>query len=397
MLENKKFKRIFLIVMDSLGIGCDEESKNFNDVGANTLSHIIDSVESMNIPTLYDLGLTNLITNDKFKYNDNNKAYCMRVHENSNAKSTMEGHFEMMGVLTKIPFVVFTETGFPKELIDELEKRTGHKVIGNKSASGTEIIKELGEQEMKENCMIVYTSADSVLQICGNEKTFGLDELYRCCEIAREITMKNEWKVGRVIARPYIGDNKDNFTRTPNRRDYAIKPPIPTAMNILKDNNFDVIGIGKINDIFSGEGITKTFHSDSSVHGMEQTINELKDDFNGLCFVNLVDFDSKWGHRRNPVGYAKEIEMFDEKLKTFLEKMNDDDLVMITADHGNDPTFRGTDHTREYVPLIIYSKNFEKPKMLKDQESFAVMGNMILENFGLKPNSQMIQNKLEEV
>ena len=396
MIENKKFKRIFLIVIDSLGIGYDTEAKNFNDEGANTLSHIIDSVDNINIPNLYSLGLTNLIKNKKFTYNENQKAYSMRLHELSNAKSTMEGHFEMMGVLTEIPFLTFTEHGFPKELINEIEEKTGHKVIGNKAASGTEIIKELGETEINEHKMIVYTSADSVLQVCGHEESFDLKELYRCCEIIREITMKPEWRVGRVIARPYVGKDKNDFVRTSNRRDYAIKPPIDTALNILDKNNLDVIGVGKIHDIFSGEGINKSLHSDSSIHGMEQTIDILKnEDFKGLCFVNLVDFDAKWGHRRNPVGYAKEIENFDEKLKIFIDNMKKDDLLMITADHGNDPTFRGTDHTREYVPLIIYANDFTSPKNLIDQESFAIIGNMILENFDLTPNNDMIKNKIE--
>ena len=395
MIENKKFKRIFLIVIDSLGIGYDTEAKNFNDEGSNTLSHIIDSVDNINIPNLYSLGLTNLIKNKKFTYNETQKAYSMRLHELSNAKSTMEGHFEMMGVLTKIPFLTFTEHGFPKELINEIEEKTGHKVIGNKAASGTEIIKELGETEINEHKMIVYTSADSVLQVCGHEESFDLKELYRCCEIIREITMKPEWRVGRVIARPYVGKDKNDFVRTSNRRDYAIKPPIDTALNILDKNNLDVIGVGKIHDIFSGEGINKSLHSDSSIHGMEQTIDILKnEDFKGLCFVNLVDFDAKWGHRRNPIGYAKEIENFDERLKIFIDNMKKDDLLMITADHGNDPTFRGTDHTREYVPLIIYANDFTSPKNLIDQESFAIIGNMILENFDLTPNDDMIKNEL---
>ena len=395
MIENKKFKRIFLIVIDSLGIGYDTEAKNFNDEGSNTLSHIIDSVDNINIPNLYSLGLTNLIKNKKFTYNETQKAYSMRLHELSNAKSTMEGHFEMMGVLTKIPFLTFTEHGFPKELINEIEEKTGHKVIGNKAASGTEIIKELGETEINEHKMIVYTSADSVLQVCGHEESFDLKELYRCCEIIREITMKPEWRVGRVIARPYVGKDKNDFVRTSNRRDYAIKPPIDTALNILDKNNLDVIGVGKIHDIFSGEGINKSLHSDSSIHGMEQTIDILKnEDFKGLCFVNLVDFDAKWGHRRNPIGYAKEIENFDERLKIFIDNMKKDDLLMITADHGNDPTFRGTDHTREYVPLIIYANDFTSPKNLIDQESFAIIGNMILENFDLTPNNDMIKNEL---
>lgn len=395
MLENKFFDRVFLIIIDSLGVGYDDKAKDFNDEGTNTLSHIIDSVESLNFENLYSFGITNLIKNEKVKYNNNTIAYHMRLKEASNAKSTMEGHFEMMGVYTKIPFLTFTEKGFPPELIKEIEEKTGHEVIGNKSASGTEIIKELGEEEIKNHKMIVYTSADSVLQVCGHEKSFDLNELYRCCEIIREITMKKEWRVGRVIARPYIGTSSENFERTANRRDYAIKPPIETALDILKNNNFDVIGVGKIGDIFSMQGITKSIHSESSVNGMEQTIDILKNNqFKGLCFVNLVDFDAKWGHRRNPKGYAEEIERFDIKLSEFINNMTDRDLLMISADHGNDPTFRGTDHTREYVPLMIYSKNYKEPSHLIDQDSFSVIGNMILENFNLKPNEDMIKNEL---
>lgn len=295
----------------------------------------------------------------------------------------MTGHWEIMGIETKKPFKTFTEHGFPKELIEELEKRTGHKVIGNKSASGTEIIDELGEEEIATGHMIVYTSADSVLQICGNEETFGLEELYRCCEIARELTMKEEWRVGRVIARPYIGKKKGEFERTSNRHDYALKPPMKTALDVLKDHGLDVISVGKIKDIFDGEGITEAYKSKSSVHGMEQTIDIAKKDFHGLCFVNLVDFDAKWGHRRNPEGYAKELEMFDEKLKILLEKLKDDDLLIITADHGNDPTYTGTDHTREKVPFLAYGKAMEGNGMLLEQDTFAVIGATIVDNFGL--------------
>ena len=232
-------------------------------------------------------------------------------------------------------------------------------MIGNKSASGTEIIEELGEEEIRTGSMIVYTSADSVMQICGNEETFDLEELYRCCETARRITMKDEWRVGRVIARPYIGMKKGEFKRTSNRRDYALKPPAPTVLNALKDAGNDVIGVGKIHDIFCGEGITKTYHSQSSVHGMEQTIDVCKEEFTGLCFVNLVDFDALWGHRRNVEGYGKEIEKFDEKLGVLLECLSQDDLLILTADHGNDPTYKGTDHTREYVPFLAYSKRMQ--------------------------------------
>lgn len=274
-----------------------------------------------------------------------------RLNEKSNGKDTMTGHWEMMGLEIKTPFQTFTDTGFPKELIEALEKETGHRVIGNKAASGTEILDELAEEEIKTGAMIVYTSSDSVLQICGNEETFGLDELYRCCKIARELTMKPEWKVGRVIARPYVGKKKGEFKRTANRHDYALKPYGKTAMDALKEAGFDVISIGKIRDIFDGEGITQAIRSKSSVQGMEQTIEYLDQDFTGLCFTNLVDFDALWGHRRNPQGYAEELEKFDVLLGQFLEKMKEDDLVIVTADHGNDPTFKGTDHTKERVPF----------------------------------------------
>ena len=231
--------------------------------------------------------------------------------------------------------------------------------------------------------MIVYTSADSVLQICGNEETFDLKELYRCCEIARELTMKEEWRVGRVIARPYIGKKKGEFERTSNRHDYALKPPVRTALNVLKDGGFDVISVGKIRDIFDGEGITEGHKSRSSVHGMEQTIELAETDFHGLCFVNLVDFDAKWGHRRNPKGYAKELEAFDQKIGTLMEILREDDLLIITADHGNDPTYTGTDHTREKVPFLAYSKSMEENGVLPEQETFAVIGATVLDNFGL--------------
>lgn len=397
IIENKKYKRIFLIVIDSLGIGYDTEAKNFNDEGANTLSHIISNVDLIQIPNLFNMGLANLICNDKIKRCENPKAYHMRLHEKSNAKSTMEGHWEMMGVETSVPFKTFTDTGFPPELLKKIEEISGREVIGNKAASGTEIIKELGEEEIKNHKIIVYTSADSVLQVCGHEPTFDLKELYRVCEKIREITLVPEWRVGRIIARPYVGTSSDNFERTSNRHDYTLAPPTKTVLDILKDNNYDTIGVGKIGDIFSMQGLTESLHSDSSVHGMEQTIDILKNkDFNGFCFVNLVDFDAKWGHRRNVAGYAKELEMFDEKLKIFMENMKEDDLVMITADHGNDPTWRGTDHTREYVPLLIYSPKLKNPEHLEDQESFAVIGNMILENFSLNTNSDLIKNKIKQ-
>lgn len=390
----KKCKRIFVIVIDSLGIGEMPDAEKFGDVGTNTLGHISKSVDSFEIPNLQKLGMANLTPLKQVKPLDEPLGYQGVLREKSNGKDTMTGHWEMMGVETKKPFKTFTEHGFPKELIDELEKRTGHKVIGNKSASGTEIIEELGEEEIATGHMIVYTSADSVLQICGNEETFDLKELYRCCEIARELTMKEEWRVGRVIARPYIGKKKGEFERTSNRHDYALKPPVRTALNVLKDAGFDVISVGKIEDIFDGEGITEGHKSRSSVHGMEQTIELAQTDFHGLCFINLVDFDAKWGHRRNPEGYAKELEAFDQKLGILIETLREDDLLMITADHGNDPTYIGTDHTREKVPFLAYSKSMEGDGALPEQETFGVIGATVLDNFGLSMPEDTIGTSL---
>ena len=343
-----KYRRIFTIVIDSFGIGAMDNAAEYGDTGCDTFGHIADKVPEIKIPNLIRMGLTQLhpapvLTSPQ--PSDRIGKYA-RLNEKSNGKDTMTGHWEMMGLEIKTPFQTFTDTGFPKELIEALEKETGHRVIGNKAASGTEILDELAEEEIKTGAMIVYTSSDSVLQICGNEETFGLDELYRCCKIARELTMKPEWKVGRVIARPYVGKKKGEFKRTANRHDYALKPYGKTAMDALKEAGFDVISIGKIRDIFDGEGITQAIRSKSSVQGMEQTIECLDQDFTGLCFTNLVDFDALWGHRRNPQGYAEELEKFDVLLGQFLEKMKEDDLVIVTADHGNDPTFMGTDHTK---------------------------------------------------
>ncbi|MCI8931669.1 MAG: phosphopentomutase [Lachnospiraceae bacterium] len=378
-----EYKRIFVIVLDSLGIGAMPDSPAFGDAGVDTLGHILEKMGTLEIPNLRKLGLLNLHTEGKMSGVEKPMGRYMRLGEASNGKDTMTGHWEMMGIKTEKPFQTFTDTGFPLELIEELEKRCGKKVIGNKSASGTEIIEELGEEEINTGAMIVYTSADSVLQICGNEETFDLDNLYRCCEIAREITMKDEWRVGRVIARPYVGKKKGEFKRTSNRHDYALKPTGPTALNALKDAGLDVIGVGKINDIFCGEGITQTYHSDSSVHGMEQTIEICKKDFHGLCFVNLVDFDALWGHRRNVKGYGEEIEKFDKNLGVLLEELGQDDLLILTADHGNDPTYSGTDHTREYVPFIAYAKRMKDGGPLENEDTFAVIGASITENFGV--------------
>ena len=389
-MEVKKYKRIFTIVIDSCGIGNAKDAADYHDAGTDTLGHIAETMGGLHIPNMQKLGIANLKELKNIAPVEKPLAYFTKMNEASIGKDTMTGHWEMMGLHITTPFQTFTETGFPKELIEELEKRTGHKVIGNKSASGTEILDELAEEEIATGHMIVYTSADSVLQICGNEETFGLDELYRCCEIARELTMKDEWKVGRVIARPYVGKKKGEFKRTSNRHDYALKPYGRTALNALKDAGYEVISVGKISDIFDGEGITESNKSKSSVHGMEQTIEIAGRDFTGLCFVNLVDFDALWGHRRNVKGYAEELERFDVKLGELLGALREEDLLIITADHGNDPTYTGTDHTREQVPFIAYSPSMKGSGRLKDTDTFAVIGATVADNF----NVQMPENTI---
>ena len=379
----QKYDRIFVIVMDSLGVGPMADSPEYGDLDVNTLGHISEAVDGLDIPNMQKLGVANLIPLKGVPAVENPLGYYAKLNEKSIGKDTMTGHWEMMGLEITSPFQTFTETGFPPELIAELEARTGRKVIGNKSASGTEILDECAVDEIEKGHLIVYTSADSVLQICGNEDTMGLDKLYEYCEIARELTLKDEWKVGRVIARPYVGTKPGEFKRTANRHDYALKPYGRTAMNALKDNGFDVISVGKINDIFDGEGVTEANKSKSSVHGMEQTIEIAKKDFKGLCFTNLVDFDALWGHRRNPQGYAEEIEKFDKNLGVLLDELKENDLVIITADHGNDPTYSGTDHTREKVPFLAYSKSMQGNGLLPEENTFAVIGATIADNFGV--------------
>lgn len=382
-METKKYKRIFTIVIDSCGIGGAKDAGDYQDAGADTLGNIAKTMGGLEIPNMQKLGIANLKELKGIAPVKTPVGYFAKLNEASNGKDTMTGHWEMMGLHITTPFQTFTETGFPEELIQELEKRTGHKVIGNKSSSGTEILDELAEEEIATGNMIVYTSADSVLQICGNEETFDLKELYRCCEIAREITMKDEWKVGRVIARPYLGRKKGEFKRTSNRHDYALKPYGRTALDSLKDAGYEVISVGKIFDIFDGEGLTESNKSKSSVHGMEQTIEIAKRNFEGLCFVNLVDFDALWGHRRNVEGYAQELEKFDVKLGELLEVLREDDLLIVTADHGNDPTYTGTDHTREQVPFLAYSPSMKGFGKLEDTDTFAVIGATIADNFGV--------------
>ncbi len=392
-----KYKRIFVIVMDSAGIGAMKDADKFGDAGTNTWVHTSERCGGLDIPTINALGIGDLGKVVGSSIVSHPHAYSLILNEASNGKDTMTGHWEMMGILTTKPFKTFTDTGFPKELIDELEEKTGRKIIGNIAASGTEIIKQLGEEQMKTGALIVYTSADSVLQIAAHESMIPLAELYRDCEIARDICMRPEYLLGRIIARPYIGDNKDNFKRTSNRHDYALSPTGTTAMNILKDAGYEVSCVGKINDIFNGAGVTRTQRTISNNDGMDKTIEEAKKDYTGLCFVNLVEFDSEYGHRRNPIGYGKAIEDFDKKLKILLDTIKDDDLVMITADHGNDPTHTGTDHTREHVPLLCYSKSIVDGRQLSERNTFADIGATILENFGLKKASNMIGEPIEEL
>lgn len=389
-----KYKRIFTIVLDSLGIGGAEDAVEYDDEGADTLGHIAEKYDGLAIPNLVKLGIANIHPLKQILPLEKPLGCLMELGEKSCGKDTMTGHWEMMGLHVKKPFLTFSENGFPQELIHELSRRTGRTIIGNKSASGTEILEELGEEETEKGHLIVYTSADSVLQICGNEETMGLDCLYRYCEIARELTMKDEWKVGRVIARPYVGKKKGEFRRTANRHDYALKPFGRTVLNVLKDEGFDVISVGKIYDIFDGEGLTQSNKSKSSVHGMEQTKALAASEFTGLCFTNLVDFDALWGHRRNLEGYAKELETFDKKLGELLMMLHDDDLLILTADHGNDPSFKGTDHTREHVPFIAWSPSMKEGKNLGKADTFAVVGAVIADNFGVKMPEGTIRPEL---
>jgi len=380
------YQRIFLIVLDSLGIGEAPDAKDYNDVGANTIGHIAESMD-LNIPNLQSMGYGNIAPIKNVTPVEHTRAFYTKMQEASLGKDTMTGHWEMMGLFTTTPFQTFTDHGFPKALLDELEKRTGRKIVGNISASGTEIIKDLGEHHMKTGDLIVYTSADSVLQIAMHEDIIPIEEQYRICAIAREIMMKPEWKVGRIIARPFVGTNKKNFVRTSNRHDYALKPFEKTSLNFLSEAGFDVIALGKINDIFDGYGINAYSKTKSNADGMKQITDMAKKDFTGLCFLNLVDFDALYGHRRDPIGYGKAIEEFDQQLPDLIKELNEDDLLILTADHGNDPTYSGTDHTREFVPLIVYSKKFLEGSRLPLLKTFADIGYSINDNFKTeKPN-----------
>ncbi|MEK5061831.1 phosphopentomutase [Paenibacillus sp. FSL H7-0326] len=382
MTNNKpRFKRICFIVLDSVGIGALPDAPEFGDEGAHTLGHILEKVPHVKLPNMQKLGLGNIAEIPPLSPVDEPQAYYGKMKEVSAGKDTMTGHWELMGLKIDTPFNTYPD-GFPQDLITEFEKLTGRKVICNKPASGTEVLDEYGEEQMKTGAWIVYTSADSVFQIAAHEDIIPLEELYKACKIARKLTLAPEHSVGRVIARPYVGA-PGAFKRTSNRHDYAVKPPEPTVMNALHSAGYDVIAVGKINDIFDGEGVTEAYPTKSNEHGIEVTIQQLERDFNGLLFTNLVDFDSLYGHRRDPEGYAGALEVFDQELPKIMERISEEDLLIISADHGNDPIHRGTDHTREYVPVLIYSPALKQPgDSIGVRETYSDLGATISDNFG---------------
>jgi phosphopentomutase len=378
------FKRIFLIVLDSVGIGAQHDAKAFGDEGTHTFLHTAQACGSLHIPTLNQLGLADLEAIPGTTIVRHPHSYVTTLCEKSAGKDTMTGHWEIMGLEIKEPFQTFTQTGFPQALIDELSQKSGHRFIGNMAASGTQIIEDLGEHHLQTGDIILYTSADSVLQLAAHESIVSVKELYRVCEIAREICMRPEYLLGRIIARPFIGESKTTFKRTPNRHDYALSPGVDTTLDVLKHHGYETSCIGKISDIFNQQGVSRSQKTISNSDGMKQTSLEINRSFTGLCFVNLVEFDSEYGHRRNPLGYGKALETFDQELSLLLPQLTKDDLLILTADHGNDPTHTGTDHTREKVPGIFYSPSFTKGQQLKERFSFADIGSTILANFKLK-------------
>lgn len=380
-MTHKSFKRIHLVVLDSVGIGEAPDAQSFGDTGSDTLGHIAEKMNGLNMPNLEKMGLSNIRPFQGIQPVTIPSSYYGKMQEASVGKDTMTGHWEIMGLNINQPFKVYPD-GFPDELINALEEKTGRKVIGNKPASGTEILDELGQEHMETGAIIVYTSADPVLQIAAHEEIIPLEELYKICEIARELTLEPEFLVGRVIARPFIGQPGE-FKRTTNRHDYALKPFERTVMNELKDENYDVIAIGKISDIFNNEGVTESLRTKDNMDGMDKLAEVVKRDIHGISFLNLVDFDALYGHRRDPIGYGEALEAFDARMPEVLDALTNDDLLIITADHGNDPTFPGTDHTREFVPVLAYSPRFTEGKELPLSETFADIGATIAENFNV--------------
>ena len=374
-----KAKRVFIIVLDSVGIGYAPDAANFGDLGADTMRRISKS-DKFNIPTLIGMGLGNIDRIDYLEKTENPSAAVVRLREMSRGKDTTTGHWEMMGIISEKPMPTYPD-GFPKEVLDEFSRRTGRGVLCNKPYSGTDVIRDYGKQHLESGDLIVYTSADSVFQIAAHEELVPLEQLYEYCSIAREI-LQGEHGVGRVIARPFIG-SEGSFKRTENRHDYSLLPPKETAMDAIGKAGLDVISIGKIYDIFSGAGIKQSMPTHNNGEGMQTLLKVQKTDFTGLCFANLVDFDMLYGHRQDIDGYAAALSCFDSWLPEFISGMNDDDLLMITADHGCDPGDNSTDHTREEVPLIIYGKNVI-PKNLGTKVGFAAIGKTAAELLGVE-------------
>lgn len=376
----KNFKRIVVVVLDSVGIGQAPDSKDFGDFGVNTLGNISNTV-GLTLPNLEKLGLGNIGYIKTVLPVKEPLASYGKMKEIGDGKDSVTGHWEMMGSVLYKGFKQFTKEGFPKELIEEFEKKTGRKVLANKEASGLKVIKEYFHEHIKTGGLIVYTSVDSTFQIAAHEDIVPVEELYKYCEIARELTMKEEYKVSRVIARPFVGEY-ENFTRSDKRHDYALDPYETTVMQKLVAKGLDSIAIGKISDLFNNTGVTEKLHNKSNMDGINHTINTLKrDDITGLIFTNLVDFDSQCGHPRDPEKYRDALEEFDNKLPEIIKELKEDDLLIITADHGNDPTYKGNDHTREYVPLLCYTKRNTQGKYITLRENFSDLGDTIAENF----------------
>lgn len=372
--------RVIIIVLDSLGVGELPDANEYNDVGSNTLKNIYKSVKGFTLPNLEKLGLVNIEGLSELKKSNKYNGSIARCMEKSKGKDTTTGHWEISGLTLNNPFPVFPE-GFPKKLIEEFENKIGRKVLGNIVASGTEIIKDLGEEHIKTGSLIVYTSADSVFQIAAHEDIISVDELYSICKVARNMLI-NDYNVGRVIARPFIGTDS-NFKRTENRKDFSVKPFKDTMLDYLKNNGKHVLAVGKISDIFSNKGISESIHTKNNADGIEETIKAINKKFDGLIFTNLVDFDMLYGHRNDVIGYSKALEYFDSKLPEIISSLDDNDILIITADHGCDPTTESTDHSREYIPLIIYGNSIKKSTNLGTLDTYACIGKTILDIFGI--------------
>ncbi|GAU76978.1 phosphopentomutase [Fusibacter sp. 3D3] len=372
--------RVILFVLDSVGIGALPDSEQYGDVDVNTLGHIAGSTDNFKIPNLKRLGIGNIEGVDSIEADPSPIGAYGRSLEASNGKDTTTGHWEIAGLLIDQPFKTYPN-GFPDYVIREFEAKTGRKIMCNKPASGTVILDELGETHMKTGNPIVYTSADSVFQIAAHEEIIPLEELYEMCQIARDMLM-GEDQVARVIARPFVG-TPGHFERTSNRRDYSLKPFNKTVLDMAKEHGLEVKAVGKIVDIFDGEGITEDVHTKDNMDGVEQTLKYLKQDFKGILFTNLVDFDAKFGHRRDIKGYKEALEAFDARIPELLEAMHDEDVIIFLADHGNDPAYKGTDHTREYIPVLVAGKSIRENVNIGTLNTFADIAATVSDMLGI--------------